>query len=139
VGLAEPLVRVPPFVPLLMFCIMFGLSMDYEVFMLSRIRERLREHGDQRRAIVEGLAATGPVITQAAAVMVIVFGAFGLADILVVKVVGIGLATAVLVDALLLRTLLAAPLLLLAGRWNWYPGRLSRALPSPTVEQESAS
>jgi putative drug exporter of the RND superfamily len=139
VGLAEPLVRVPPFVPLLMFCIMFGLSMDYEVFMLSRIRERLRLHGDQRRAIVEGLAATGPVITQAAAVMVIVFGAFGLADILVVKVVGIGLATAVLVDALLLRTLLAAPLLLLAGRWNWYPGTLSRAVPSSTAAQEQAS
>jgi RND superfamily putative drug exporter len=126
VGLSEPLVRVPPFVPLLMFCIMFGLSMDYEVFMLSRIRERLGVHGDQQRAIVEGLAATGPVITHAAAVMVIVFGAFSFAEILVVKVLGIGLATAVIVDACVLRTFLAGPLLLLAGRWNWYPGLLSR-------------
>jgi RND superfamily putative drug exporter len=122
IGLEHPLLRVPPFVPLLLFCIMFGLSMDYEIFMISRIREGVMAGLDQRRAVLEGLRHAWPLITRAAWIMVIVFGAFVTADIVVVKVLGLGLATAVLVDATLVRMVLGPALMMVAGRYNWWPG-----------------
>lgn len=123
VGLAQPLERVPPFVPLLLFCIMFGLSMDYEVFMVSRIREGVLARLEQRQAVIDGLRHAWPLITRAAWIMIIVFGAFAWADMLVIKVLGIGLATAVLVDATLVRMVLGPALLMVAGRYNWWPGQ----------------
>ncbi|MEB3188600.1 MAG: MMPL family transporter [bacterium] len=122
IGLEHPLVRVPPFVPLLLFCIMFGLSMDYEVFMIARIREGVLAGLDQRRAVQEGLRHAWPLITRAAWIMLIVFGAFAWAEMLVIKVLGLGLATAVLVDATLVRMVLGPALLMVAGRHNWWPG-----------------
>ncbi|MEB3222722.1 MAG: MMPL family transporter [Candidatus Sericytochromatia bacterium] len=134
VGLEHPLARVPPFVPLLLFCIMFGLSMDYEVFMVSRIREGVLAGLDQRRAVVEGLSHAWPLITRAACIMLIVFGAFAWAEMLVIKVLGLGMATAVLVDATLVRMVLGPALLMVAGRYNWWPGQ--RGMMSPRAPLE---
>ena len=122
IGLAHPLERVPPFVPLLLFCIMFGLSMDYEIFMIARIREGVLAGLDQRRSVIEGLRHAWPLISRAAWIMLIVFGAFTWAEMLVIKVLGLGLATAVLVDATLVRMILGPALLMVAGRYNWWPG-----------------
>jgi putative drug exporter of the RND superfamily len=121
VGLSEPLGAVFPAVPILVFCIVFGLSMDYEVFLVSRVREARRAGASDDEAIVEGLAHTGGVITSAAAIMIAVFAAFTLGSFLFVKVLGLALATAVLVDATVVRMAIGPALLKLAGRWNWWP------------------
>ncbi len=121
VGLSEPLGAVFPAVPILVFCIVFGLSMDYEVFLISRVREARRAGASDDDAIVEGLAHTGGVITSAAAIMIAVFAAFTLGSFLFVKVLGLALATAVLVDATVVRMAIGPALLKLAGRWNWWP------------------
>jgi uncharacterized membrane protein YdfJ with MMPL/SSD domain len=114
-------------VPILMFSIIFGLSMDYEVLLLSRIQEAYRKTGDTSQAVVEGLAKTGRVITGAAVIMVAVFAAFGLADMIVIKSLGIGMAIAVLLDATVVRGLLVpATMRLLGHRAWWAPSRLSR-------------
>jgi RND superfamily putative drug exporter len=114
-------------VPILMFSIIFGLSMDYEVLLLSRIQEAYRKTGDTSQAVVEGLAKTGRVITGAAVIMVSVFAAFGLADLIVIKSLGIGMAIAVLLDATVIRALLVpAAMRLLGPRAWWAPARLSR-------------
>ena len=113
-------------VPILMFSIIFGLSMDYEVLLLSRIQEAYRKTGDTREAVVEGLARTGRVITGAAVIMVAVFAAFGLADLIVIKSLGIGMAIAVLLDATIIRVLLVPATMRLLGRWAWWaPSRLA--------------
>jgi uncharacterized membrane protein YdfJ with MMPL/SSD domain len=113
-------------VPILMFSIIFGLSMDYEVLLLSRIQESYRRTGDTSRAVAEGLARTGRVITGAALIMVAVFASFGLADIIVIKSLGIGMAIAVLLDATIIRALLVpATMRLLGPRAWWAPARLS--------------
>jgi RND superfamily putative drug exporter len=113
-------------VPILMFSIIFGLSMDYEVLLLSRIQEAYRKTGDTSQAVVEGLARTGRVITGAAVIMVAVFAAFGLADMIVIKSLGIGMAIAVLIDATVIRALLVpAAMRLLGHRAWWAPSRLS--------------
>ncbi|HUF11888.1 MAG TPA: MMPL family transporter [Longimicrobiales bacterium] len=126
IGLDAPLSAVFPAVPVLVFCIVFGLSMDYEIFLVTRVREARLRLGEAD-AIVEGLSKTGAVITSAAAVMVVVFGAFTLGDFLFVKVLGFALAVAVLVDATLVRLAIGPALLRLGGRWNWWPGdRLRR-------------
>src|SRR6185503_3679783 len=104
-GINEP-VPVPSFIPMMMFAILFGLSMDYEVFLLSRIREEYARTGDNASAVADGLAHTARVITAAAAVMISVFLAFVLADQVFLKMMGIGLATAILVDATLVRMVL---------------------------------
>lgn len=122
VGLDAPLTGVFPAVPILVFCIVFGLSMDYEVFLVSRVAEARRRVGEHE-AVVEGLERTGGVITSAAAVMITVFGAFALGEFLFTKVLGFALAVAVLVDATIVRMALGPALLVMAGRWNWWPGR----------------
>jgi RND superfamily putative drug exporter len=126
---------LPAFVPVLMFAILFGLSMDYEVFLLSRIREHWLTTQDNARAVAEGLAATARVITAAAAIMVAVFSAFALSSDVVLKALGVGLATAILVDATLVRLLLVPATMQLLGRANWWlPGWLDRVLPDLHIE-----
>jgi RND superfamily putative drug exporter len=121
---------VPPFIPVIMFAILFGLSMDYEVFLVSRIREEFRRHGDTERAVTDGLAATARVITAAGAIMVAVFLSFALAPEAFLKLMGVGMATAIFVDATIVRMVLVPALMQLLGRWNWWiPGWLDRILP----------
>lgn len=122
VGLEHPLTAIPLEIPLMVFCLSFGLSMDYELFLLFRIRQEYRRDCDNDRATVEGLAAVAPVITGAALIMVVVFGAFVGAQLPVLKMTGVGLCVAVLVDATLIRALIVPAVMALAGRWNWYPG-----------------
>jgi RND superfamily putative drug exporter len=123
-GLDGPTYGVFPAVPVLVFCIVFGLSMDYEVFLVSRVAESRRVRGDGGAALVEGLARTGGVITSAAAIMIAVFGAFTLGGSLLVKMLGFALAVAVLLDATVIRLAVCPALLQLAGSWNWWPGAL---------------
>jgi putative drug exporter of the RND superfamily len=121
---------VAPFIPVMMFAILFGLSMDYEVFLLSRVREEYLRHGDTTRAVAEGLARTARVITAAAAIMVAVFLAFVSSPEPFLKLLGIGMATAILVDATIVRMLLVPALMQLIGRANWWiPDWLDRVLP----------
>src|SRR5262249_48004574 len=110
-------------IPILLFCILFGLSMDYEVFLLSRIREEWLRTNNNRYAVARGLEKTGGVITNAALLFVIVAGAFIFASILIIKEIGLGMTVAVLVDAAIIRTLLVPATMRLIGRWNWwFPG-----------------
>lgn len=113
--------------PILMFAVLFGLSMDYEVLLLSRIQEAYRRTGDNRESVAEGLSRTAAVITGAAMVMVIVFAAFALAQIITIKSLGVGMAIAVFVDATIIRVLLVPATMRLMGHWNWWaPGPLGR-------------
>jgi putative drug exporter of the RND superfamily len=133
-GISEP-TPVPVFVPILMFALLFGLSMDYEVFLLSRIREEHQRGRTNSEAVVEGLATTARVITAAAAIMVVVFGAFVLNDEVIAKVAGLGLATAVLLDATVVRMVLVPATMELLGERNWWlPRWLDRRLPHLEVE-----
>jgi RND superfamily putative drug exporter len=111
---------VPGFIPMMMFAILFGLSMDYEVFLLSRVREEYVRTGDNASAVAEGLAQTARVITAAAAIMVCVFGAFILGDQVFVKMVGLGMATAIFVDATVVRMVLVPATMELLGDRNWW-------------------
>ena len=121
---------VEAFLPMMLFAVLFGLSMDYEVFLVSRIREEYLKSGDNSEAVARGLSMTSRVITAAAAIMVAVFGAFALSDQRVVKEFGVGLACAILIDATVVRLVLVPSLMQLAGRWNWWmPGRLDRLVP----------
>ncbi|MGV3523733.1 MAG: MMPL family transporter [Candidatus Sericytochromatia bacterium] len=110
------------YVPLLLFCIIFGMSIDYEVFLMARIKEEHDAGADNETATLEGIRATGDVITYAALIMCIVFGAFTLVEISIIKQLGFGLATAILVDATLIRMVLVPAFMKVAGKWNWYPG-----------------
>ncbi|MER6776173.1 MULTISPECIES: MMPL family transporter [unclassified Streptomyces] len=133
-GLGGP-VPIPGYVPLLMFAVLFGLSMDYEVFLLSAVREAWLASGDNRGAVITGLARTGSIITSAALIMVCVFLGYLLWDDPVVKMFGIGLATAVALDATVVRGLLVPTTMVLLGRANWWlPGPLDRLLPQVHVE-----
>jgi RND superfamily putative drug exporter len=126
---------VESFLPVLMLAVLFGLSMDYEVFLVSRIREEWAATGDNHQAVRTGQAATGRVITAAATVMVLVFSAFILSGQQIIGEIGIGLAAAVLLDAVLLRTILVPALMHLFGRANWWlPGWLDRILPHLSIE-----
>ncbi|WP_426572430.1 MMPL family transporter [Aquihabitans sp. McL0605] len=126
---------IEPWMPMMMFAIVFGLSMDYEVFLLSRIREEWHRTGDSHRSVADGLAATAKVITAAAAIMVFVFGAFILESDRTVKLMGTGLATAILLDATIVRMLLVPATMELLGDRNWWlPGWLDRILPNVDVE-----
>ncbi len=130
-------IPIVSFVPLLMFAILFGLSMDYEVFLLTQMREHYREHGDAERAVVEGLANTGRVITSAAAIMVCVFTSFVLNGNPVVKEFGVGLAVAIAIDATLVRCLLVPAVMVLMGKRAWWlPRWLDRILPHLSIEGE---
>ncbi|MFF9008105.1 MMPL family transporter [Streptomyces goshikiensis] len=128
-------VPIPGYVPLLMFAVLFGLSMDYEVFLLSAVREAYLKSGDHRGSVITGLARTGGIITSAALIMVCVFLSYLLSDDPVVKMFGIGLATAVALDATLVRGLLVPAAMILLGKANWWlPGWLDRALPRIDIE-----
>jgi RND superfamily putative drug exporter len=135
-GLHEP-IPVPSFMPMMMFAILFGLSMDYEVFLLSRIREEYVKSGDNSEAVADGLAATARVITAAAAIMVSVFLSFVLGDEVLPKIIGVGLATAILVDATIVRMVLVPSTMELLGDANWWvPHWLDRILPHFHVEAD---
>jgi RND superfamily putative drug exporter len=113
--------------PIIMFSVLFGLSMDYEVLLLSRIQEAYRRTGDNTASVAEGLAKTAGVITGAALIMVTVFAAFALAEVITIKSIGVGMAIAVAVDATIIRVLLVPATMRLMGRWNWWaPGPLGR-------------
>jgi putative drug exporter of the RND superfamily len=123
------------FVPVMMFAILFGLSMDYEVFLLSRIREDFLRTGDSHTSVVNGLASTARVITSAALIMISVFLSFVTNPSPTVKMIGLGMAVAVFVDATIVRMMLVPATMELAGRWNWWiPGWLDRVLPRITVD-----
>ena len=106
--------------PVIMFCIVFGLSMDYEVLMLSRIHEEWEITGDNTKAVANGLQKTGRLITGAAAIMVVVFMAFGLSSVVILKQIGLGLALAILLDATIVRALVVPSTMRLMGKWNWW-------------------
>jgi RND superfamily putative drug exporter len=126
---------LPAFVPVLMFAVLFGLSMDYEVFLVSRMREAWLRTRDNHRAILEGLAGTGRVITAAAAIMVAVFAAFIPSPDIVLKVIGLGMASAIFIDATVVRMLLVPAVMHLLGKANWWlPGWLDRRIPQLHIE-----
>jgi RND superfamily putative drug exporter len=128
---------IDAFIPVFAFAIVFGLSMDYEVFLISRVHEEWQARGDARAAIREGLARTGRVITAAAAVMVAVFGAFAISGDRVLAMFGLSMASAVFLDALVVRTLLLPAVLQLLGRTTWtLPRWLDRRLPRVAIEAE---
>ncbi len=123
VGLERPFGAIALEVPMMIFCLSFGLSMDYELFLLFRIQREYLKHGDNDRATIDGLAGVAPVITGAGLIMAVVFGAFAGADLPALKMIGVGLCVAVLIDATLIRGFVVPAFMSLAGRWNWYPGR----------------
>jgi RND superfamily putative drug exporter len=126
-GVAGPTGSIFPLVPIVTFAIVFGLSMDYEVFLVARVLEARRSGMSEEEAIPEGMARTAGLITSAAAIMIAVFAAFTFGDFLVVKMIGFTLAVAVLIDATLVRIVVGPALLRLAGDWNWWPGGLTAA------------
>jgi putative drug exporter of the RND superfamily len=130
-------IPIVSFVPLLMFAILFGLSMDYEVFLLTQMREHYAENGDEKRAVIEGLANTGRVITSAASIMVCVFASFILSGDPVVKEFGVGLAVAIAIDSTLVRCLLVPAVMVLLGKKAWWmPKWLDRIVPHVSIEGE---
>jgi RND superfamily putative drug exporter len=131
---------VPPFAPVMMFAVLFGLSMDYEVFLLSRMREEYLVDGRTSRAVAAGLAKTARVITAAAAIMVGVFLAFLLSNEIFLQLMGLGMATAIFVDATIVRMVLVPAVMQLMGRANWWiPGWLDRLLPRLDSESQLAT
>ena len=126
-----------PALPVLLFCTLFGLSMDYQVLMLSRMREEWSRSHDNRRSVAEGLEQSGSLITSAAAIMVAVFAAFALAKILVVKAMGVGMAIAVALDATLVRVLIVPATMRLFGDANWWAPRLLQRLALPAHGERS--
>lgn len=126
---------IEPFIPMMLFAILFGLSMDYEVFLISRIREEYDRTGDAKLSVADGLAATARVISSAASIMIAVFLAFAWNDNRIVKLFGIGLASAIFVDATVVRLVLVPSTMELLGKANWWlPGWLDRLLPKVAVE-----
>jgi RND superfamily putative drug exporter len=128
----ETTLPILPFIPMFMFAILFGLSMDYEVFLLSRIREEHLVTGDTTASVIHGIASTGRVITSAALIMVSVFGGFVLGDDPTTKMFGLGLAVAIFLDATVVRMVLVPAVMKLMGEANWWlPAWLDRLLPAP--------
>jgi RND superfamily putative drug exporter len=121
-GLEGPTRAIWGVAPVLVFATVFGLSMDYEVFLVGRVKEAFDRTGDNQHAVVEGVSATASTITSAALIMILVFGTFAFTRVLAVQLIGFGLAAAVLLDATLIRLVLAPAILYLAGRGNWWPG-----------------
>jgi RND superfamily putative drug exporter len=129
-------VPIMPLAPMLMFAILFGLSMDYEVFLLSRVREHYLRHGDPKRAIIEGVSTTGRVITSAALIMIAVFGSFILMSDVTTKTFGVGLSLAILFDVTLVRMVLVPAVMSLLGHRAWWlPRWLDRLV--PTIDLDS--
>ena len=126
----RPLGFVETTQPVILFCVLFGLSMDYEVFLLTRMREAWDRTGDNRAAVAHGLERSGRIVTSAALIVVVVAGSFAFADIVLIKALGLGIAIAVALDATVVRALLVPATMRLLGRWNWWvPARLARVLP----------
>jgi RND superfamily putative drug exporter len=132
-GLTGGVGSIFPIIPILSFAIVFGLSMDYEVFLVARVLEERRRGLSERAAVVEGLASTAGLITSAAAIMIVVFAAFTMGSFLIIKMLGFTLAVAVLIDATLVRMVIGPALLQLAGDWNWWPLGLAG---SPAIVRE---
>ena len=129
---------IQAFLPIMMFAILFGLSMDYEVFLLSRIREEYLRTGNNSQAVADGLSATARVITAAAAIMCTFFLSFVLGDNIIIKLFGIGFASAIFIDATLIRMVIVPSTMELLGDANWWlPGWLDRILPHLDVEGPS--
>jgi RND superfamily putative drug exporter len=128
---------IEAFLPVMMFAILFGLSMDYEVFLITRIQEEYLKSGDNATAVRNGLAATGKTITAAALIMILVFGAFILGGIRVIKEFGLGLAGGIAIDALFIRMAVVPALMLMLGKSNWwFPKWLDRILPHVIVDPD---
>jgi RND superfamily putative drug exporter len=128
---------VESFLPVMLFAILFGLSMDYEVFLISRIQEEWLASGDNHVAVRKGLAATGKTITAAALIMILVFGSFILGGERVIKEFGLGLAAGIAIDALLIRMATVPAVMFLLGKANWwFPGWLDRILPHLAVDPD---
>ncbi len=126
---------IDPYLPILLLAVLFGLSMDYQVFLVSRIREEWVRAGDNTRAVTLGLSETGRVITAAALIMIAVFASFVFADDRIIKVIGLGLAVAIFLDAFVIRSLLVPALMRVLGDWNWWlPAWLARVTPRVTIE-----
>ncbi len=135
-----PLGFVEASLPVIMFCVLFGLSMDYEVFLLSRVREEWERTGDNERSVALGLQRSGRIITSAALIVVVVTASFVTADVILIKALGLGIALAVFLDATVVRALLVPATMRLLGRWNWWmPSRLQRALPGRSLMEKSVS
>ncbi len=128
--------EVDTLTPPLILAVVFGLSMDYEVFLLSRIRERYEATGDTQRAVAEGLARSARTITSAALIMVAVFSVFVFTGVPSIKELGVGNAVAIAVDATLVRLVLVPATMELLGKWNWWlPRPLARILPKGSIEE----
>ena len=139
----QPLGFVETTLPVIMFCVLFGLSMDYEVFLLSRMKEAWDKTGDNTEAVARGLERSGRIVSSAALIVVLVAGSFAFADIVLIKALGLGVAIAVALDATVVRALLVPATMRLLGKWNWWvPSRLDRALrdvlPRTEAEVEAA-
>jgi putative drug exporter of the RND superfamily len=132
-GVPQGTGSVFPIVPIVAFAIVFGLSMDYEVFLVARVLEARRSGMSEMEAIPEGVARTAGLITSAAAIMIVVFAAFTFGDFLVIKMLGFTLAVAVFIDATIVRIVIGPALLRVAGDWNWWPGGLSTARAAPVI------
>ena len=132
-GVPEGTVSIFPIVPIVAFAIVFGLSMDYEVFLVARVLEARRSGLNELEAIPEGVARTAGLITSAAAIMIVVFAAFTFGNFLVIKMLGFTLAIAVFIDATIVRIVIGPALLRLAGDWNWWPGGLTTTSSAPVI------
>ncbi|HEY4945035.1 MAG TPA: MMPL family transporter [Candidatus Limnocylindrales bacterium] len=125
----QPLGFVETTLPVILFCVLFGLSMDYEVFLLTRMKEAWERTGDNAEAVAQGLERSGRIVTSAALIVVVVAGSFAFADIVLIKALGLGVALAVAIDATIVRALLVPATMRLLGTWNWWlPARLARLL-----------
>ncbi len=138
----QPLGFVETTQPVILFCVLFGLSMDYEVFLLSRMKETWDRTHDNTEAVARGLERSGRIVSSAALIVVVVAGSFAFADIVLIKALGIGIAIAVALDATVVRALLVPATMKLIGDWNWWmPARLDRALgrvlPRPESQAEA--
>jgi len=126
----RPLGFVETTQPVILFCVLFGLSMDYEVFLLTRMRETWEATHDNPTAVAHGLERSGRIVTSAALIVIVVAGSFAFADIVLIKALGVGIAIAVALDATVVRALLVPATMRLLGRWNWWlPGIIGRRLP----------
>jgi putative drug exporter of the RND superfamily len=133
----QPLGFVETTQPVILFCVLFGLSMDYEVFLLTRMKEVWERTGDNVEAVARGLERSGRIVTSAALVVVLVAGSFAFADVVLIKALGLGMALAVALDATVVRALLVPATMRLLGRWNWWlPGRLAAAIEGRLPEGE---
>lgn len=135
-----PLGFVEASLPIIMFCVLFGLSMDYEVFLLSRVREEWDRTGDNTRSVALGLQRSGRIITSAALIVVVVTASFVSADVILIKALGLGIALAVFLDATIVRALLVPATMRLLGDWNWWlPRWIASLLPRSSLHDEASN